>query len=111
MNELRDLIEVKLELWGMALDEIKQATDEELLNIFIAAFSLNPSVPPKDNKENERMKEELKRLYGIERPFICGEAGAKGADDMSEFILVCPSYGADGFAMYKKHKDYSAPGY
>jgi len=112
MSELRDLIEVKLEMWGMALDEIKQATDEELLNIFIAAFGLNPSIEPNEiKKENERMKEELKRLYGVDRPFICGEAGGKGADSMSEFVLVCPSYGADGFAMYKKHKDYSAPGY
>jgi len=33
------------------------------------------------------------------------------ADGMNEYILVCPMYGADGFAMYKKHKDYSAPGY
>jgi hypothetical protein len=62
-------------------------------------------------KENARLMEELKRLYGVDRPFICGEAGGKGPDNMSEFILVCPAYGADGFAMYKKHKDYSAPEY
>jgi hypothetical protein len=61
--------------------------------------------------ENNRLKEELKRLYGVERPFICGTAGGKGEDGMSEYILVCPMYGADGFAMYKKHKDYSAPEY
>ena len=62
-------------------------------------------------KENARLVEELKRLYGVERPFICGTAGDKGKDHMYEYILVCPAYGADGFAMYKKHKDYSAPGY
>jgi len=61
--------------------------------------------------ENNSLKEELKRLYGVERPFICGVAGDKGADDLNEYILVCPMYGADGFAMYKKHKDYSAPEY
>ena len=61
--------------------------------------------------ENNRLKEELKRLYGVERPFICGTAGEVGADGMNEFILVCPAYGADGFALYKKHKDYSAPEY
>jgi len=61
--------------------------------------------------ENNRLKEELKRLYGVERPFICGTAGDVGEDGMAEYILVCPAYGADGFAMYKKHKDYSAPGY
>jgi hypothetical protein len=62
-------------------------------------------------KENARLVEELKRLYGVERPFICGQVGEKGSDGMSEFVLVCPAYGADGFAMYRKHKDYSAPGY
>jgi hypothetical protein len=62
-------------------------------------------------KENSRLVEELKRLYGVERPFICGVAGEVGKDGMNEFILVCPAYGADGMAMYKKYKDYSAPGY
>ena len=62
-------------------------------------------------KENARLVEELKRLYGVERPFICGTAGKVCDDGMAEYILVCPAYGADGFAMYKKHKDYSAPGY
>lgn len=62
-------------------------------------------------KENARLAEELKRLYGVDRPFICGVAGELGKDGMSEYILVCPMYGADGFALYKKHKDYSAPGY
>jgi len=61
--------------------------------------------------ENARLVEELKRLYGVDRPFICGTAGKKGADNMFEYVLVCPAYGADGFALYKKHKDYSAPGH
>jgi hypothetical protein len=61
--------------------------------------------------ENARLVEELKRLYGVDRPFICGWAGEEGSDKMKEFVLVCPAYGADGFALYKKHKDYSAPGY
>ena len=43
-------------------------------------------------KENARLVEELKRLYGVERPFICGTAGRVDADGMNEFILVCPSY-------------------
>jgi hypothetical protein len=62
-------------------------------------------------KENSRLVEELKRLYGVDRPFICVTAGKVDADGLNEYILVCPMYGADGFAMYKKHKDYSAPGY
>jgi hypothetical protein len=62
-------------------------------------------------KENARLVEELKRLYGVDRPFICGTAGKLQDDRMHEYILVCPAYGADGFALYKKHKDYSSPGY
>ena len=61
--------------------------------------------------ENNRLKEELKRLYGVDRPFICGTAGNTDKDNMPEYVLVCPTYGADGFALYKKHKDYSTPGY
>lgn len=62
-------------------------------------------------EENERLKEELRRLYGVDRPFICGVTGKVGDDGMTEFVLVCPSYGSDGFALYRKHRDYSAPGY
>jgi hypothetical protein len=62
-------------------------------------------------KENARLVEELKRLYGVERPFICGQVGEQGPDGMPEFVLVCPAYGSDGFAMYKKHKEYSTPEY
>jgi hypothetical protein len=62
-------------------------------------------------KENARLVEELKRLYGVERPFVCGWAGSEGADGMQEYVLICPAYGADGFALYKKHRDYSSPGY
>jgi hypothetical protein len=61
--------------------------------------------------ENTRLKEELRRLYGVERPFICGTVGEVGADNMHEFVLVAPMYGADGFALYKKFKDYSSPEY
>ena len=62
-------------------------------------------------EENNRLKEELKRLYGVERPFICGNTNSFGKDGMPDVILVCPSYGADGFALYKKYKDYSSPEY
>jgi hypothetical protein len=61
--------------------------------------------------ENDRLREELRRLYGVDRPFICGNTATIDKDGLPRYILVCPAYGADGFAMYKKHKDYSAPGY
>ena len=41
--------------------------------------------------------------------FICGEGGEKEDMGLPEFISVCPTYGLDGMAMYKKHRDYSAP--
>ena len=37
-------------------------------------------------KENARLVEELKRLYGVDRPFICGTAGQVGEDGMNEFV-------------------------
>ena len=43
--------------------------------------------------------------------FICGEGGEKDAMGLPELISVCPAYGLDGFAYYKKHTEYSAPGY
>jgi hypothetical protein len=43
--------------------------------------------------------------------FICGEAGEKDEMGLPEAIYVCPAYGADGFAVYKKHGEYTAPGY
>lgn len=60
---------------------------------------------------NASLQEELKRLYGVERPFICGNTSEIDSDGLPKFLLVCPMYGSDGFAIYKKHKDYSAPEY
>ena len=60
----------------------------------------------------------LKKIFVHAQPekfegvyFICGEGGDKDAMGLPEFISVCPAHGADGFAYYKKHKDYSAPGW
>ena len=41
--------------------------------------------------------------------FICGEAGEKDSMGLPEKIMVCPAYGLDGFAVYKKDRDYDAP--
>ena len=43
--------------------------------------------------------------------FICGEAGEKDSMGLPEKIMVCPAYGLDGFASYKKDRDYNAPGW
>lgn len=43
--------------------------------------------------------------------FICGQGGTVDAQGLPAMIMVCPAYGLDGFAVYKKSQDYSAPGY
>jgi len=59
--------------------------------------------------------QKLKKIWVHSSPeksgafFICGEGGEKDSMGLPEFISVCPSYGVDGIAMYKKHKDYSSP--
>ena len=110
---MRDIIEIKLENLGLNPAEYKKLEDDDLLEFFLNTFNLkSPSkTDPELVKENERMREELRKLFGVERPFICGVAGGVGADNMADYVLVCPAYGADGAAMYKKYKDYSAPEY
>jgi hypothetical protein len=41
--------------------------------------------------------------------FICGEAGEKDSMGLPDRLFVCPAYGLDGFAVYKKDRDYDAP--
>ena len=43
--------------------------------------------------------------------FICGEAGEKDSSGLPDKIFVCPTYGLDGFQVYKKDGDYRAPGW
>ena len=113
---MRDIIEIKLENLGVNPAKFKRLDDDDLFEFFLNSFNLTePAIVNKSDpelvKENDRMREELRKLFGVERPFICGVAGGVGADGMADYVLVCPSYGADGAAMYKKYKDYSAPGY
>jgi hypothetical protein len=43
--------------------------------------------------------------------FICGDVGQKDSMGLPEGILICPAYGLDGFCLYKKGGEYSAPGW
>jgi hypothetical protein len=43
--------------------------------------------------------------------FICGEAGEKDSSGLPDKVFICPTYGLDGFAVYKKERDYTAPGW
>lgn len=62
-------------------------------------------------EEHAFMKDTLAKLYGIDKAFICGAGSEKGQDGLPDLIMVCPAFGADGFAIYKKFRDYDAPGY
>lgn len=113
---MRDLIEAKLEIIGVTPSQMAAMTDEQMFEYFCHSFSLKePLVQIKEDeemiKENARMQEELKRLYGVDRPFICGDIGETDEYGLRDFYLVSPSYGADGAAIYKKYKEYSAPEY
>jgi hypothetical protein len=106
-------MEAKLENFGFEGENLYSMDDEQLLNLFCTTFDLKEPIAQNADlvKENERMREELKRLYGVERPFICGDMGDTDQHGMREFYLICPMYGADGAAIYKKYKEYSAPEY
>jgi len=113
---MRDIIETKLENAGIEPLKLAKLSDEDLFEYFCQVFSLKAPliqtvVDTEVVKENARMRDELKALYGVDKPFICGVAGDVQEDKLNEYILVCPAYGADGFAMYKKYKNYSAPEY
>ena len=67
----------------------------------------------KATDEIEKLRKIIKALVPEKSGhfFICGEAGTKDQMGLPENIFVCPTYGLDGFAVYKKDKDYTAPGW
>ena len=71
-------------------------------------------------KERDKLKAQVDRLTTIiacaspeqtGAMFICGVGGELCKDGMREYVMICPTLGADGHAIYKKHTDYSAPGW
>jgi len=66
-------------------------------------------------EQEHELFQKLKKIWIHSSPeksgayFICGEGGGKDDMGLPDRIFVCPSYGLDGMAMYKKEKDYSAP--
>ena len=43
--------------------------------------------------------------------FICGNSEERDEMGLPTKLLICPSWGSDGFAIYTKTTDYSAPEY
>jgi len=62
-------------------------------------------------EDNLFLKNLFMKYKGVENPFICGGSKEQGEDGLPEYIMVCPALGADGYAVYKKYKDYDAPSY
>ena len=63
-----------------------------------------------DNLES-KLEQLILKYKGIHNPFICGGSKDTGDDGLPNMIFVAPAMGADGFAIYQKVKDYSAPSY
>jgi len=63
--------------------------------------------------ENEKLKKIIKAVFPeiYPRPFICGMGGEKDKMGLPQYIHICPTYGLDGFAIYKKETEYDAPGW
>lgn len=43
--------------------------------------------------------------------FITGVSGDKDEMGLPDYVSICPTYGLDGFATYKKNSDYTSPDY
>ena len=126
-------LKIPSELYQSMLDELKVAYQEhgDLLRddmieaVFKAIEENGYSIVPVDGtdsflnqitsleSENEKLKNILRKAFPEKSGhfFICGEAGEKDSMGLPEKIMVCPAYGLDGFASYKKDRDYSAPGW
>ena len=64
-------------------------------------------------EENQKLRNIIDHLFPEKTGvyFVCGESGEKDQMGLPDKILVCPTHGLDGFAIYSKSADYSAPGY
>ena len=64
-------------------------------------------------EENEKLKEVIRAMFPEinPRPFICGISGEKDSMGLPERLHICPTYGLEGFAVYKKETEYDAPGW
>ena len=59
----------------------------------------------------DKLEQLILKYKGIHNPFICGGSKETGDDGLPNIIFVAPAMGADGFAIYQKVKNYSAPSY
>jgi hypothetical protein len=85
-------------------NEWSQDVPEEAMSWAEAAWNAQQDYIKKLERIIQHAGAERTGLY-----FICGEGGTKDSFNLPDRIYVCPSYGLEGFASYKKDKEYSAP--
>ena len=101
---------------GMSVGLPKVTVDASQLKHLLDHYDVLSSRVSITDKEHE-LFEKLKKVWFHTQPdksgsfFICDESGERDEMGLPEMIMVCPAYGLDGFAIYKKTKDYSAPEY
>jgi hypothetical protein len=80
---------------------------------YIAELENKVKLLEQANKVYEKLHNKLMHEYPEKSGsyFICGEAGEKDDWGIPSHLMICPQYGADGFYVYKKEKDYSSPGW
>ena len=93
---------------------IRECLNQKDLDPLMKAWLQDACLDLAKAREKDIRKTEILQAVFPEKTghfFICGEAGEKDSMGLPEKIMVCPSYGLDGFASYKKDRDYSAPGW
>lgn len=85
--------------------------DKAVVEEYIAELESTIDTLTKANKVYEKLHNKL--IYDNPEKsgqfFICGVAGETDDFGVPSHILICPQYGSDGFYVFKKEKDYSAP--
>lgn len=63
--------------------------------------------------DNAKLREILRHMFPEKSNdfFICGHIGERDSLGLPDKVLICPTYGLDGFAIYQKVGEYTSPGY
>lgn len=95
---------------------------EKLYDELVSALGYDSERVKKENLQNKAIEAAkiLRRVavtmqtYNSEQSgalFVCGIRGEHDSMGLPEYLDVCPTFGMQGIAVYKKFKDYSEPGW
>jgi hypothetical protein len=91
--------------------------NRERLDQLIEIFSKGGNLAALDEADAKLIAMALRSIRAVADananygPFICGTIGVKDDMGLYDKFMICPQYGLSGFAVYKKDRDYSEPGY